>query len=35
VDPRALQRGGLDAHIEEFRVLFPTPKKRLLEMVAP
>jgi N-acetylated-alpha-linked acidic dipeptidase len=26
---------GLDAHIEEFDVLFPTPKERLVEMVAP
>ena len=26
---------GLDASIEEFEVLFPTPKSRLLEMVAP
>lgn len=26
---------GLDAHIETFYVLFPTPKERLLEMVAP
>jgi len=26
---------GLDAHIETFSVLFPTPKSRLLEMVAP
>jgi N-acetylated-alpha-linked acidic dipeptidase len=26
---------GLDAHIESFDVLFPTPKERLLEMVAP
>ena len=26
---------GVDAHIEEFDVLFPTPKERLLEMVAP
>ncbi|MGB9457471.1 MAG: transferrin receptor-like dimerization domain-containing protein [Bryobacteraceae bacterium] len=26
---------GLDAHIETFEVLFPTPKERLLEMVAP
>src|ERR1700761_3890255 len=26
---------GWDAHIEEFKVLFPTPKLRLLEMVAP
>jgi len=26
---------GLDAHIENFSVLFPTPKERLLEMVAP
>ena len=29
------REAGLDAHIEEFRVLFPTPKKRLVEMVAP
>ncbi|HET7841477.1 MAG TPA: M28 family peptidase, partial [Terriglobia bacterium] len=26
---------GLDAHIETFYVLFPTPKERLVEMVAP
>jgi N-acetylated-alpha-linked acidic dipeptidase len=26
---------GLDAHIEQFDVLFPTPKSRVLEMVAP
>jgi N-acetylated-alpha-linked acidic dipeptidase len=26
---------GWDAHIETFQVLFPTPKARLLEMVAP
>jgi N-acetylated-alpha-linked acidic dipeptidase len=26
---------GYDAHIEEFRVLFPTPKERHLEMIAP
>jgi N-acetylated-alpha-linked acidic dipeptidase len=26
---------GWDAHIEEFDVLFPTPKERMLEMVAP
>src|SRR5277367_3580854 len=26
---------GLDAHIEEFDVLFPTPKIRVLEMTAP
>jgi N-acetylated-alpha-linked acidic dipeptidase len=26
---------GWDAHIEEFQVLFPTPKMRLLEMTAP
>ena len=26
---------GLDAHIERFDVLFPTPKVRLLEMTAP
>jgi N-acetylated-alpha-linked acidic dipeptidase len=26
---------GWDAHIEEFQVLFPTPKMRVLEMIAP
>jgi N-acetylated-alpha-linked acidic dipeptidase len=26
---------GLDAHIESFDVLFPTPKKRLVELIAP
>jgi N-acetylated-alpha-linked acidic dipeptidase len=26
---------GLDAHIETFRVLFPTPKRRALELVSP
>ncbi|HTR03552.1 MAG TPA: M28 family metallopeptidase [Thermoanaerobaculia bacterium] len=26
---------GLDAHIETFEVLFPTPRERVLEMVAP
>ena len=26
---------GLDAHIETFEVLFPTPKERLVEMVEP
>lgn len=26
---------GLDAHIETFHVLFPTPKRRLLEMIEP
>ena len=26
---------GLDAHIESFPVLFPTPKRRLLELIAP
>ena len=26
---------GLDAHIEEFDVLFPTPKERLVELVEP
>ncbi|HET7621980.1 MAG TPA: transferrin receptor-like dimerization domain-containing protein [Gemmatimonadaceae bacterium] len=26
---------GLDAHIERFDVLFPTPKERVVEMVAP
>ncbi len=29
------QQYGLDAHIEKFMVLFPTPKQRLVEMVAP
>jgi N-acetylated-alpha-linked acidic dipeptidase len=26
---------GLDAHIESFKVLFPTPKRRLVELIAP
>ena len=26
---------GWDAHIEQFDVLFPTPKQRLVELVAP
>ncbi|HEY9480590.1 MAG TPA: hypothetical protein VIP79_10905, partial [Gemmatimonadaceae bacterium] len=26
---------GLDAHIEQFDVLFPTPKERVVELVAP
>lgn len=26
---------GLDAHIERFDVLFPTPRERLLELIAP
>ena len=26
---------GLDAHIETFDVLFPTPKERLVELVEP
>ncbi len=26
---------GFDAHIETFKVLFPTPKERLLELIAP
>ena len=26
---------GLDAHIERFDVLFPTPKERVVELVAP
>src|SRR5438132_14349765 len=26
---------GFDTHIEEFQVLFPTPKKRVLELIAP
>jgi N-acetylated-alpha-linked acidic dipeptidase len=29
------QQWGFDAHIETFQVLFPTPKERLLELVAP
>jgi N-acetylated-alpha-linked acidic dipeptidase len=29
------QQWGLDAHIETFHVLFPTPKLRLLEMIEP
>lgn len=29
------QKWGFDAHIETFGVLFPTPKARLLEMIAP
>jgi N-acetylated-alpha-linked acidic dipeptidase len=29
------KKWGWDAHIETFQVLFPTPKFRLLEMVAP
>jgi len=29
------QSWGLDAHIETFRVLFPTPKLRLLERIEP
>src|SRR5689334_10002702 len=30
-----LKEWGLDAQMEVFDVLFPTPKQRLLEMVAP
>ncbi len=30
-----LKEWGLDAHIETFDVLFPTPKERALEMIAP
>ncbi len=26
---------GLDAHIEKFDVLFPTPKERVVELIAP
>ena len=26
---------GYDTHVEEFQVLFPTPKKRLVELIAP
>src|SRR5476649_434403 len=29
------QKWGLDAHIETFDVLFPTPKVRVLEMIEP
>jgi N-acetylated-alpha-linked acidic dipeptidase len=29
------KRWGYDAHIETFDVLFPTPKERVLEMIAP
>ena len=29
------QQWGWDAHMETFDVLFPTPKERVLEMVAP
>jgi N-acetylated-alpha-linked acidic dipeptidase len=29
------REAGLDAHIEPFEVLFPTPKKRLVELLAP
>ncbi len=29
------QQWGWDAHIETFNVLFPTPRQRLVEMVAP
>jgi N-acetylated-alpha-linked acidic dipeptidase len=29
------QEWGLDAHIESFDVLFPTPKERRVEMIAP
>jgi len=31
----SFQSWGLDAHIESFDVLFPTPKTRVLEMVEP
>src|SRR5581483_3215242 len=30
-----MKEWGLDAHIENFDVLFPTPKQRLVEMVEP
>src|SRR5579862_1139665 len=30
-----LKGWGLDAHIENFQVLFPTPKERVVELVAP
>ncbi len=32
---RRFRQYGLDAHIEKFEVLFPTPAQRLVEMVAP
>jgi len=30
-----MKEWGLDAHIENFEVLFPTPKERILELVEP
>jgi N-acetylated-alpha-linked acidic dipeptidase len=30
-----MQEWGLDAHIETFRVLFPTPKERIVELLEP
>lgn len=30
-----LKEWGVDAHIEQFDVLFPTPKERLVELLAP
>src|SRR5262245_62764137 len=32
---KLFQSWGLDASIEQFEVLFPTPKERVLELVAP
>src|SRR5690348_12078025 len=32
---RKFKEWGFDAHIETFNVLFPTPKDRLVEMIAP
>jgi N-acetylated-alpha-linked acidic dipeptidase len=29
------KESGFDAHIESFQVLFPTPKERVVEMLAP
>jgi len=29
------EKWGFDAHIETFQILFPTPKERVLEMIAP
>src|SRR5215472_3968637 len=35
MDAGKFKEYGFDAHIETFQVLFPTPKERLVEMVAP
>src|SRR5207245_2804093 len=33
--PSLFRSGSNDTHIEEFQVLLPTPKKRLVELIAP